>query len=78
MSYAANLEESCSPSLNYKSSYLFPEYNDETVIKTIILFQSEILEEKKRGGVAHGLQISAKPAGQIPPGFKMTLLDSFR
>lgn len=50
MSYAANLEESCSPSLNYKSSYLFPEYNDETVIKTIILFQSEILEEKKRGG----------------------------
>lgn len=50
MSYAANLEESCSPSLNYKSSYLFPEYNDETVTKTIILFQSEILEEKKRGG----------------------------
>lgn len=35
--------------MNYKSSYLFPEYNDETVIKTIILFQSEILEERKKG-----------------------------
>lgn len=28
---------------------MFPEYNDETVIKMIILFQSEILEEKKKG-----------------------------
>lgn len=63
--------------MNYKSSYLFPEYNDETVIKTIILFQSEILEEKKKEG-AHGLQISSKPAGQIPSGFKMTLLYCFR
>lgn len=63
--------------MNYKSSYLFPEYNDETVIKTIILFQSEILEEKNKGGGAHRLQMSSKPAGQIPPGFKMTFLYSF-
>lgn len=62
--------------MNYKSSYLFPEYNDETVIKTIILFQSEILEERKKR--TQRLQISSKPAGQIPSAFKMTLLYSFR
>lgn len=65
--HGRKLEGSCSPSKSYKSSYLFPRY-DETVVKMIVHFQSEILEEKKK---AHRLQISSKLTGQIPPDFKI-------
>lgn len=70
-----NLEESCSPSMNYKSSYLFSEYSIETVIKMIILFPKWDPGRKKKK--AHRLQVSSKPRGQIPSDFKMSILYYF-
>lgn len=65
------MEESSSLSMNYKSSYLFSRYNDETVIKMIILFPKRDPGGGRRE--AHRLQISSKQTVQIPSAFKTGL-----